>query len=723
MLTVSEILGIEKEKIARRQPSEEDLRRIPLERPGRIFGRLSDPKQIQESLQSMAELAALVRLARQDGFQTELSNEEVESRLEAIKQSDSDALRYWVDGQLIVDLRDLGISGRLGPDKRPALAEFMADLSRGEAPEVTGTIYLSSEGVSRLSRDQDRIIGPQLLKLMKQANCRVRTPYDILNPRIDADWRELREGFEDAAKESRHLQEKHFGPKKREKAKKGEHVGNQVTPGFIIEIKGYKSNGSYIFGKWQPYPPHAEIGIRILQEYIRCGGSKYKAAQALRSTVFPFFPEELKYMETRSSLRNCLKTQAGYIITPEVIEGLTRQLALIGTWKWSDILIENNHPAIAPLDLFGEAYDLSRRRGNKPRGRAAYYDPLDWDGLLRCVNHESPRRISGHGSDGSWVCALDYHNGTGPICLDINHRIISDPLTREFLKCLDLSSHARAVFDEVQQRAAATEEEEPKRKREEAHLKSRLANLENYLGDSDSEMEESYRRQIRQAKADLRALQNKPLPAPVTSVDIDRVRRFLGNLEDEWQKLSSTLRNHLIKMLIDHVDIAHDQYHVRATVIWKIGFKQRIDIERPVGNSRRERHWTEEQDSLLRLLWPTSTKEVLLAAFPNRQLGGIRGRAAKLGLERRVRHYPPQWKGWTVSDDNRLAAQYVTETPIEDIAAELGRSKQAVLSRACFLKIKRPREIRFGFPKVNWEVLNFYGLEAVSSLLPPIRVA
>ena len=85
MLTVSEILGIEKEKIARRQPSEEDLRRIPLERPGRIFGRLSDPKQIQESLQSMAELAALVRLAGQDGFQTELSPEEVERRLEALK--------------------------------------------------------------------------------------------------------------------------------------------------------------------------------------------------------------------------------------------------------------------------------------------------------------------------------------------------------------------------------------------------------------------------------------------------------------------------------------------------------------------------------------------------------------------------------------------------------------------------------------------------------------
>ena len=151
MLSIAEIMQAEKAKVARRQPSEEDLRRIPLGRPGKVFGRFSDPKQIQESLQSMAEFATLVRLARQDGFHTELSQEEVERRLSALQRGESDAVRYWADGQLIVDLRDLGISGRLGPDKRPALAELMADLSRGEAPDVTGTIYLSS--VETMRRD------------------------------------------------------------------------------------------------------------------------------------------------------------------------------------------------------------------------------------------------------------------------------------------------------------------------------------------------------------------------------------------------------------------------------------------------------------------------------------------------------------------------------------------------------------------------------------------
>jgi hypothetical protein len=723
MLTIAEIIQIERAKVTWRPPSEEDLRRIPLNRPARVFGRLSDPKQIHESLQSMAELGDLVRVARQDGFHTELSQQEVERRLAALQRGEPDAIRYWADGPLIIDLRDLGISGRFGPDKRPALADLMADLSRGEAEDVTGTIYFSSEGLSRLSRDQDRIVSAQLLKLMKQASCRVRTPYTVLNPRIDSDWRILREKFEDAAKESRHLQEDHFGPKIRSKAQKGEHVGSQVPPGFIIEIKGYKSNGAFIFGKWLPYPPHVEIDIKILEEYVRRQGSKYKAAQALRGLVFPFFPPELKWMQTRSSLRNCLKNGDGYIITPEVIDGLASQLALIGIWKWADIFIENNHPAIVPFDLFGEAYALRNQRGGKPRGRAAYYEPLDWDGLLWCLNHETPRHISGHSSDGTWVCDRDYHNGTGSLCLKIDHQIISQPLTTEFLKCLDLRSYAREVFDELQTRSITVEAEEAMRKHQETQLRNRLANLESYLGSADPELEESYRRQIKQVRAELRALQQKPLPTPVTVADINRVEHFLENLQDEWQKLSSNLRNRLLKLLIDRVEIVHDRAHIQATVIWKMAFKQKVDIEWEAGCSAEERRWTTEQDNLLRMLWPTSSREVLLAAFPERNLSAIISRAKSLALMREVRMYPPHWESWTDNEDARLRELYVRGTPVDAIAAELRRSTSAIAGRAHLLKIKRPREARFLKRKVAWEVLNFYGLEAVSPFSQPIRAS
>jgi len=449
-------------------------------------------------------------------------------------------------------------------------------------------------------------------------------------------------------------------------------LASRFLPGFIVEIKGYKTNGAFIFGKWLPYPPHADVDIKILEKYVRQQGSKYKAAQALRGLVFPFFQPELKWMETRSSLRNCLKTDEGYIITPEVIDGLAGQLALVGIWKWADIFIENNHPTIAPIDLFSEAYALRNQRGGKPRGRTAYYESLDWDGLLWCLIHETPHHISGHASDGSWVCDRDYHNCIGPLCLKIDHRIISQPLTTEFLKSLDLRSYAREVFDELQTRSMMVEAEEAMRKHQETQLRNRLTNLESYLGSAYPELEESYRRQIKQVKADLRALQQKPLPTPVTVAGINRVQHFLENLEDQWHKLSSSLRNRLLKLLVDRVDILHHQGHIQATVSWKIGFRQKIDIDWVVGSSAKERRWAGEQDSFLQTLWPTSTKEVLLAAFPERNRISITSRARKLGLMRRVRLYPPHWDPWTSSDDARLAELYVTETPIDIIAAELG---------------------------------------------------
>ena len=94
MLTIAEIIQAEKAKIARRRPSDEELRQLDLSRVARIFGRLSDPRQIQESLQSMAELIDLVKLAKEDGFRTELSEAEVTRRINVIQKGEPEALRY-----------------------------------------------------------------------------------------------------------------------------------------------------------------------------------------------------------------------------------------------------------------------------------------------------------------------------------------------------------------------------------------------------------------------------------------------------------------------------------------------------------------------------------------------------------------------------------------------------------------------------------------------------
>ena len=85
------------------------------------------------------------------------------------------------------------------------------------------------------------------------------------------------------------------------KTAEGRYIGNPVCPGYVVAIEGHRRDGSYILGKWQPYPPHQGVVIAALKELVK-QGSVHKAAQTLcaRGVVFPFFPEELRYMETRS---------------------------------------------------------------------------------------------------------------------------------------------------------------------------------------------------------------------------------------------------------------------------------------------------------------------------------------------------------------------------------------------------------------------------------------
>jgi hypothetical protein len=135
-------------------------------------------------------------------------------------------------GQLFENLPDLGISGQLPFEKREGLLNLKELVENGEV----GAVYLT-EGVSRLSCDQDKIIPYQLLKLLKEHQCRIRTPDGIWNPTVEKDWQELEEEFEDAIDECRVMAKRMFRRKK-QKASRGEFVGEPVLAGFIVPVLG-----------------------------------------------------------------------------------------------------------------------------------------------------------------------------------------------------------------------------------------------------------------------------------------------------------------------------------------------------------------------------------------------------------------------------------------------------------------------------------------------------
>ena len=348
MLTISEIINSKRQ--LQKKPDASELRRLPYKKAF-IYGRLSTPSQVRDSHESVREIARLVALSKRDGYQTELDPDEIEILLLQVAGPMLGAVRE--EGSVIVDVRDLGMSGQLPFEKRGGLLNLKELVENGEV----GAVYLT-EGVSRLSRDQDKIIPYQLLKLLKEHQCRIRTPDGIWNPAIEKDWQELEEEFEDAIEECRVMAKRMFRRKK-QKASRGEFVGEPVPPGFIVPVIGQKPNGQYEYGKLQPYGPHAELVIRVLHELIKHNGSIIKTVQTLIGLTFPYFPKDLAYMERLTALRRCPKMSTGYEITPRLVVGLATNLKLIGIWQWGDSepILHNHEPAV-PEDLFLRAYEL-----------------------------------------------------------------------------------------------------------------------------------------------------------------------------------------------------------------------------------------------------------------------------------------------------------------------------------------------------------------------------
>ncbi|MFP4641348.1 MAG: hypothetical protein ACLFPU_04090 [Dehalococcoidia bacterium] len=689
------IRGIQKSKS---KPSDEDLRSLPYKK-ALIYGRVSTPGQVKESNESIREIGTLVMLAKKDGYRTNLDPEEIEKWLDAVQEG-ARVDRVIEDGDVTLDCRDLGLSGSLWENKRPALESLWQGVESGQI----GCIYLT-EGMSRLSRDRDRVLGFTLLRLLKWHNCRVRTPESIFNPVIPRDWAELADDIEDSAEEMKKLGIR-LGRRRVSKAAEGRHVGNAVAPGYIIAIEGQRRDGSYILGKWEPYPPHQEIVVIALKEIVS-QGSIYKAAQALhaRGIVFPFFPDDLRYMTTRSVLRQYLQSQQGYLITSDALKGLAKNLKLIGVWEWMDIVIEQNHPAIVPVDLFLAAYEIAT--STKPRGRAAYAEPMEWTGLIYCYNHDEPRKVAAWSAGERWACSSYYQHGLEPRCLYIRDHLLTPPLTEEFLRCLDLTPHAQSVLEELKADVKGYSAEESRRRRREAELKSRLANLESCLGSGDPEREETYWRLIKEARSELQEVRRRPPVPKATAMDVEMVTGFLENLRDKWASYPSRLRNQLLTLLVDRVELRHDLSHIEASIIWKMGFRQVVNITRPSARHTKEKFWQPDEDNLLRMLWPSSSWETLLAALPGRTKEAINQRASQLKVKRpRIVLTRATAPPWTQEEDELLRELYTRGQTVAAIAARLGRTEQAVKGRASIIRAGRPKGFYPAKCHAQWEGVN-----------------
>jgi hypothetical protein len=288
-------------------------------------------------------------------------------------------------------------------------------------------------------------------------------------------------------------------------------------------------------------------------------------------------------------------------------------------------------------------------------------------------------------------------------------------LGREVLRQLRLDDYAEEVLARLEAEASAGKMEESQHRQEEARLSRELQGLRELLGAVAATNPRQARiclDQIEATQEKLADLRAKPLPSPaVRPVDVEWVRRFLAALPERWASGSGSARNRLLKALVERVLVRKEGRSLHATIVWRGGHRESLGIELPPAKHTREGEWSEEELRLLRLLWPGSSREAVLAALPGRTWRGVSAQAFRLKMRRKIMRQPAltAWRPWTPDEDDAVRAMYESGVPVTAIADALGRSMDGIEVRASRLKLERPKPPQ---TEVYWQVDNHNTVEA-----------
>jgi DNA invertase Pin-like site-specific DNA recombinase len=620
-------------------PEPGDLVRLPLVRKAFIYQRLSTHEQRKKSLWSLEMQDALSDQAKADGYREE---------------------------QILMECRDLGISGTKGRDERPGLAALIQAI---EADEVEAVDVVH---ISRISRDQTLIDGLEFGELCKRHRVLIVMPTMRLNLRDSMHLRLYRQEIERAADEIELLKLRLGGPK-RHKALSGRFDGRSVAPGYLVNHTAQ----SETYERYVLYPPHAEV-VRAIFQAIIATGTSTGAARWLRDrgVIFPDFAGEVPRDDvTRSSLvRNAhpLRGPGGYILTPSIVRSVATNPVYLGWWLVDGRVVSvENHPPIIEEETFLLAQQVlaEHGRGARRRGSVRSVAPQLLSGLLWCARHEVPLRMIGsvNRGTGRYLCDLAYGNAqTDRACTILDARVLDEPMTDVVLRRCRFTEHAEAVLAQLEAEYDTTREDARRRRRERQQLQHEIDTLQQNLALTRTPehvgmlFEQIDRRA--QRLPDLSELTDQAGRRVLSAEQVATVKAFLADLRTGWDRQPPALRNEFLRLILERVIVnaAHD--HVEVTIVWRAGARQRLWIERSPTRHSGKRPWTEEDNAWLRTHYATATVDTLQAHFPHRTYTAIRKQAEALRLPR-PQHGRPKPKGapWTEADKAVLRA-YATST-------------------------------------------------------------
>jgi len=260
----------------------------------------------------------------------------------------------WKDHMIIVDDRDLGVSGQIRMEDRKAFNAMLRRIAKGEIKAVV--VF----NVDRLFRNRWGDESGKFMEICHTYGVLVVTPDFIYDFRIS--WHIDR--FKRRCEEAWNYLEYHIYGRmiaaKFECARQGFWIGGGISFGYVVDLKEKLDNDepNPTYYRFIPYEPHAKVIRWLFRRYKELNGnlSALMIEIEAKSPLFPDF-EDINPIIVNQFKR--MKVNGGYTIT--TLYGLRHLLTnrvYIGDWLFKgEVVRTKNHDAIIDEATFIYAYN------------------------------------------------------------------------------------------------------------------------------------------------------------------------------------------------------------------------------------------------------------------------------------------------------------------------------------------------------------------------------
>jgi hypothetical protein len=539
-------------------------------------------------------------------------------------------------GNITIIADDEAMSGTLDIHQRPGLSRVMRLIEQ----EKIG--WVGAVAVNRLTRDPWLVTPGTIMKECHKHNVWIATLRMHFNFKDDYCQRVFMLEAEEAA---RHLEwmKLVLGGAKAAASSNGYYDGRFVAPGYIVD------RSDPLRKKYVIYAPHAEIVFWLFKRFLELDGNFPALCREVEKLpyVFPRF-EDWVDKKTIGTFRlhrlENLTPEGHYKVFRGGLLSILTNPVYIGWWLPLDGgVIENNHEPIVEDALFTYAhkrlstFDLQGKRQKPERvSRNGEAHAL----LKKVIAGTNGMGIYPSTSKNSYRC-YEYRQAQiirERFALSIKH--IDAVFLEKLFERLRKWEGCEDWEDKIEQKREAREVKTQLIKRQIREIDEKLTEIEDTVNTPGcpKSLKTKLFHDYEGLEAKKQELQTELKEDPEHEMEDDEILFQIESLfpviVEQWDDLSFETKMRIINALVQKVIIDHPAPSWYTIEIeWKRedwGVDRGQWLQYPYGGS----HWTAEEDTLLRDMYPTRDAGDILTALPSRNWSGIRTRAMVLGIKR-----------------------------------------------------------------------------------------